>query len=159
MESQSEEWKKFSLSEHEGNQYLVEEDEIEETNFLAACFFTSRVLNMEAIACTFKLLWHTRKGFEVRDMGNHRVLFEFKDSGDVDRVLKGEPWSFDKNLVALKQVSKHTDVRNLNFDRISFWVQVHNLPIGSFSMAVAKEVVLVAGVIDGEEMAMGDGEG
>lgn len=120
MESLSEEWKKFLLSEHEGNRYLVEEDEIKETNFLAACFFTSRVLNIEAIARTFKLLWRTQKGFEVRDMANHRVLFKFKDSRDVDRVLKGEPWLFDKHLVALKQVSKHTDVRNLIFDRTSF---------------------------------------
>ena len=32
---------------------------------------------MEAIANTFKLLWRTSKGFEVQDMGNHRVLFEF----------------------------------------------------------------------------------
>ncbi|KAK7820492.1 hypothetical protein CFP56_038756 [Quercus suber] len=145
MESLSEEWKKFSLSEHKGNQYLVEEDEIKETNFMAACFLTSRVLNMEAIARTFKLLLRTQKGFEVRDMGNHKVLFEFKDSRDVDCVLKGETWSFNKHLVALKQVSKHTDV--------------HNLPIGNFSMAVAKEVALVVGVIDGEETAMGDGEG
>jgi len=40
----------FSLSEHEGNQYLVQEDETEEGYYLAACFFTSRVLSMEAIA-------------------------------------------------------------------------------------------------------------
>lgn len=65
MESLSEKWKKFSLSKYEGNWYLVQEDEIEEGNFLAASFFTSRVLSMEAITCTFKLLWRTRKGFEV----------------------------------------------------------------------------------------------
>jgi len=39
---------------------------------------------MEAIARMFKLLWRTRKGLEVRDMGNHRVLFEFKDPLDVE---------------------------------------------------------------------------
>nr|POF27619.1 hypothetical protein CFP56_73370 [Quercus suber] len=122
MESLSEEWKKFSLSEHKGNQYLVEEDEIKERNFMAACFLTSRVLNMEAIARTFKPLLRTQKGFEVRDMGNHRVLFEFKDFRDVDCILKGETWLFNKHLVALKQVSKHTDVRNLKFDRTSFCV-------------------------------------
>ena len=55
---------------------------------LAARFFTGRVLNMEAIAWYFKLLWHTKKGFEVRDMGNHRVLFVFSE---VERVLLGEP--------------------------------------------------------------------
>lgn len=47
---------------------------------------------MEAIARTFKLLWHTKKGFEVRDIGNHRVLFAFMDESNVDKVLMGEPW-------------------------------------------------------------------
>lgn len=89
MVALSKKWEKFSLSEHEGDQYLVQEDEIEEGNFLAASFFTSQVLSMEAIARTFKLLWRTRKGFEVWDMGNHRVLFKFKDPSDVERVLKG----------------------------------------------------------------------
>ena len=44
---------------------------------------------MEAIARTFKLLWRTRKGFEVRDMGNHRVLFVFSDKSDVNQVIGG----------------------------------------------------------------------
>ena len=66
---------------------------------------------------TFQLLWRTRKGFEVRDMGNHRVLFEFRDALDIDRVLRGEPCLFDKFLVALKRVSRNTDVKNLVFDR------------------------------------------
>lgn len=46
---------------------------------------------MEAIARTFKLVWRTRKGFEVRDMGNHLVLFSFSDESDVARVMQGEP--------------------------------------------------------------------
>nr|POE83141.1 hypothetical protein CFP56_60940 [Quercus suber] len=29
---------------------------------------------MEAIAKTFTLLWKTKKGFEIRDMGDHMVL-------------------------------------------------------------------------------------
>lgn len=155
MVSLSEKWEKFSLSNHEGNQYLVQEDKIEEGNFLAASFFTNRVLSMEAIARMFKLLWCTRKGFEVRDIGNHRVLFEFKDPSDVDRALKGETWSFDKNLEALKWVSRHTDVRNLDFDGTSFWVQVHNLPIGSFYIGVAKEIVSVVDMVDERETERG----
>ena len=87
MESLSEKWEKFSLSEHEGNKFHVRDGEVEEY-FLVARFFTSRVLNMEAIANTFKLLWRTRRGFEVRDMGNHRVLFEFRVVLDIDRLLR-----------------------------------------------------------------------
>ena len=54
---------------------------------IAAKFFTRRALNMEAIARTFKSVWRTKKGFEVKDMGNHVVLFIFKDAVDAERVI------------------------------------------------------------------------
>ena len=66
-----------------------------------AKFFTQRVLNMEAIARTFKQLWQIKKGYEVKDMGNQVVFFVFSDSLDVDRVLLGKPWSYNKHLVSL----------------------------------------------------------
>ena len=122
MESLSEKWEKFSLSEHKGNKFHMKDGEPEQGYFLAARFYTSKVLNMEAIVNTFKLLWRTSKGFEVWDMGNHSVLFKFRNAFDIDRVLKGEPWSFDKFLVALKRVSRNTDVKNLVFDRTQFWL-------------------------------------
>ena len=97
-------WESFSLSKSKGSKYMVANSGLDGKYLLVARFFRGRVLSMEAIARTFKLLWHTKKGFEVRDMGDHRVLFIFTKDSDVDKVLAGEPWSFDKNLVALKRV-------------------------------------------------------
>ena len=77
METLSNMWEKFSLTESEGDKYQVRDNGPVGQYVLAARFFMSRVLNMEAIARTFKLLWHTKKGFEVRDMGDHKVLFVF----------------------------------------------------------------------------------
>ena len=104
MENLSAMWESFSLSESEGSKYMVADSGLDGKYLLEARFFMGQVLNMEAIARTFKLLWHTKKGFEVRDIGDHRVLFIFMEDFDVDKVLAGEPWSFDKNLVALKRV-------------------------------------------------------
>lgn len=64
--------------------YQVDDGGLDEKFLLAARFFTGRVLNMEAIVRTFKLLWHTKKGFEVCDMGNHRVSFLFSEESDID---------------------------------------------------------------------------
>ena len=47
-------------------------------------------------------------GIITLDMGDHRVLFIFSEQSDVDRVLAGEPWSFNKNLVALKRIGCQT---------------------------------------------------
>ena len=102
---------------------------------------------MEAIARTFKLMRRTRKGFEVRDMGNHRVLFVYSDKSDVDQVIRREPWSFDKHLVALKKVEKYADIKNLLFDHTNMWVQIHDVPIG-LTWKAAKDIVSVVGRVD-----------
>ena len=95
MENLSAMWENFSLSKSEGSKYQVCEKGYEGKFLLATRFFTGRVLSMEVMARTFKLLWHTKKGFEVHDMGDHRLLFVFSDEFDVEKVLAGEPWSFD----------------------------------------------------------------
>ena len=77
---------------------------------------------MEAIARTFTLLWKTRKGFEIRDMGDHKILFVFPEEADIDRVLEGEPWSFDRHLVVLKRVDRDAAIRSLDFSVTRFWI-------------------------------------
>ena len=59
------------------------------------------MLFRSVIARTFKSVWRTKKGFEVKDMGNHVVLFTFEDAVDAERDIMGEPWSYDKFLVSL----------------------------------------------------------
>ena len=38
------------------------------------------------------------------------------------RVLAGEPWSFDKYLVAMQEFDGTKDVRDMKFDHATFWV-------------------------------------
>ena len=153
MENLSAMWETFSLSESEGSQYRVSESSVEGPYLLAARFFIGRVLSIVAIR-TFKLLWNTKKGFEVRDMGNHCVIFAFKEETNIEKILVGEPWSFDKNLVALKRVLRLVEVNGLVFDNVRFWVQVHDLLLGSMNMRTASNIVSAAGeVISGSSDA------
>ena len=108
-------WEKLSLSESKGNKFVVRDEPRVGEFLLAEKFYTKRVLNMEAIAKTFTLLWKTRKGFEIRDMGDHMVLFVFPEASDIERILRGEPWTFDKHLVALKRMDTNEDIRKLDF--------------------------------------------
>ena len=104
-------WEKLSLSESEGNKFEVREELGVGEFLLATKFYTMRVLNMEAIAKTFTLLWKTKKGFEIRGMGDHMVLFVFLEASDIERVLLGEPWMLDKHLVSLKRMDSNEDIR------------------------------------------------
>ena len=50
------------------------------------------------------------------------------------------------------------DVRSLVFYKTSLWVQVHNLPIGSLIVTVAKDIALGVGDLDESETNSGDRE-
>ena len=135
MDNLSALWESFSLTESEGNTYHVDDGGLDGKFLLEARFFTGRALNMEVVARTFKLLWHTEKGFEVRDMGNHRVLFLFSEESDIDRVVASEPWTFDKYLVVLKRIQSQSEMKGLEFDSAHFWIQIHDLSCGEFEYA------------------------
>lgn len=38
-------------------------------------------------------------------------------------------------------------MKGLNFDKVSFWVQVHDLPLGSLNMRTAFDIVSSAGAV------------
>lgn len=116
-------WEKFSLTEFEGNHFVVEESDGECEFFLAARFYIGRMLRIEAIAKTLKGIWRTRRGFEVRDMSDHKVLFIFREEGNVEQIMKGEPWTFDKHLVALKRIKKHTNLSHIQFETTCMRIQ------------------------------------
>ena len=55
------------------------------------------------------------------------MLFEFEDALDLERVLEYEPWSFDKSLVVFKKAPDVKSIPFLELDRVTFWVQIHNV--------------------------------
>ena len=69
------------------------------------------------------------KGFKARKGGEHVVVFTFKDKTKMMKVLATKSWSFDKHLVVLQRYDGITDVREMNFNQSTFWVQVHDLPL------------------------------
>jgi hypothetical protein len=69
------------------------------------------------------------------------MLFEFEESADLERVLLHEPWSYDKSLVAFRRIEEEDEPETIAFDRATFWIQIHNLPV----LALKKEIALAIG--------------
>ena len=91
----------MSLNAKEGDK-LGLDDELSIKNFtMAAKFLTKQALNVEAVIKTLSPLWRSVKGFEVRKISDHVLLFTFEKKDDVERIMSNAPWSFDKHLVVL----------------------------------------------------------
>jgi hypothetical protein len=148
MESIEDMWKNFSLSDKEGLNVDLANTSQQSENILAAKFLTSRVLNMDAVARTFKPLWKTRQSFTVQDLGGNKVAFVFEDAMDLERVLMNEPWTYDKFLVVFQRVQGDEPIQDSMFSHTSFWVQLHNLPIRRRTEEAAESIGRSIGLVE-----------
>lgn len=95
------------------------------------------VLSIDAIGRTFKPLWKTRNGFQIRDVGNHIILFVFDDENEADKVVAMEPWTFVKHLFIFSRFDGSCPVRSLQFDTVNFWIQMHGLALNRLNEKTA----------------------
>ena len=147
MEEITKRWNSISLSEKEGMGLRLKEEQASTEFAIAARFLTKRPLNIEAIANTFTPLWRTKSGFKIKNLGNHLILFSFDNIGDVQKILKSEPWSFDKHLMVLTQYEKDTSLNPLDLTQVPFWVQVYDIPVRFKNREVAEKICEPMGAI------------
>lgn len=103
---------------------------------------------MEAVMCTQKSMWKTENSLDIRDLGSNMVLVLFDDEDDLDHILMRGPWSFDKYLLGLYKLKNNESVKNAQFDRASFLVQMHDLPIQHMNKENAEAVGNSVGLVE-----------
>ncbi|KAH1098566.1 hypothetical protein J1N35_015487 [Gossypium stocksii] len=77
------------------------------------------------------------RGVHIKDLGDKRFLFQFYHVMDLERVLKGSPWTFNNHLLILHKFQCRDDPFKVPLFRASFWVQVYDVPIGLFLESLA----------------------
>ena len=140
MEDLASRWKNLSLSDKEGKKLALAKNKHRVDFVLAAKFLTKRNVNIDAVAKTFRPLWRTRNDFCIRDASDNHLLFTFELESDLEKVLLGEPWSFDQHLVVLQKYDGTSPMEQVDFSKSSFWIQIHNLPLTCLSPDVAMEI-------------------
>ncbi|MBA0739311.1 hypothetical protein Gogos_012595 [Gossypium gossypioides] len=59
---------------------------------------------------------------------------------DMERVLKGSPWTFNNHLLVLYKLQWGEDPLKVPLIFTPFWVQIHDIPIGFFSENLAVQL-------------------
>ena len=47
----------------------------------------------------------------------------------------GGPWSFDRQLISLVKPKGLGEITKMEFNKVSFWVQIGNVPLGCTNRA------------------------
>ena len=83
---------------------------------------------------TFKPLWRARKDFKIKET-------------NAERVLATEPWSFDKHMVIFQRYDFSIPAKQLRFTKLTFWVQMHGMPMSMLDPEVGVEIGETIGTV------------
>ncbi|TXG48304.1 hypothetical protein EZV62_027598 [Acer yangbiense] len=84
--------------------------------------------NSRGVQTTKEQLW-TSEGVDIEALEGNVFAFHFKNSEDRKRIQSGEPWSFNRALIALEEPTGAGDIAQMEFNKVEIWVQIHNVPL------------------------------
>ncbi|KAH1083726.1 hypothetical protein J1N35_023487 [Gossypium stocksii] len=112
---------------------------------LVGYFLTASVIRFEAMRTTMANLWHSIGEITIFYLGEKCFLFCFYVEMDIDRVIKGSPWTFNNHLLVFYRLLPGDDPLQVPLCLVDFWVQVHDIPIGYHSEDLARQFGNVLG--------------
>lgn len=75
-------------------------------------------------------------------------MFKFGSSEDKRRISVGGPWHFDRALIVLTVPSGIGDIKKQDFSRVSFWVQLHEVPLICMEKETSVELETAIGKVE-----------
>ncbi|XP_041001563.1 uncharacterized protein LOC121247253 [Juglans microcarpa x Juglans regia] len=149
------------LSEKECEDAAVDVHQVENVlargeHCLLIKLLTRKHYNHEAFKQTMRKIWRPVRSMKYCDLSPVFTLVEFEDPRDKMKVLKEGPWSFNKQLVLVKEYDGMIQIDSLNIIHASFWIRIHDLPLMAYNMYIGK---LIGGLL-GEflEVDLDEGE-
>ncbi|KAK3211281.1 hypothetical protein Dsin_015987 [Dipteronia sinensis] len=99
---------------------------------------SNKQVNRDAFISVIPNIWKFVEDFEIEVVSRNTFSFTFKNVNDQHQVLLGGPWSFDKALLVLEAPVGNGDVQNMTFNKMAFWVQIHNVPLFCMTVDIGK---------------------
>lgn len=107
---------------------------------LVGRFLTEGVLDFQAMQQTLAALWRPGKGVYIRELDVNLFMFQFYHEIDINRVLEGSPWTFNRKVLIISRMEEGINPRCIPLNSIDLWVQIHDLQPGFMSEKVITEV-------------------
>ncbi|CAI9100599.1 OLC1v1037728C1 [Oldenlandia corymbosa var. corymbosa] len=124
---------------------IEEEDNDSKEVDLSFCLIgkvlSSRVIPHGDIVHPIQHPWGLRGSLSCKPLDNNLALFVFTSRVDKKRVQQSSPWMVEHNhLLVLIDASDDLKISKLDFSCCSFWVQIHDLPLGLRTAGFAEKV-------------------
>ncbi|OMO71257.1 reverse transcriptase [Corchorus capsularis] len=89
----------------------------------------NRILNRRGVVSVLRGIWPLEIAPCIREVGDNLYGISFKTKKERDRALEEGPWFIKGSCMMMKKWQPGCNVAEMDFQTVSFWIQVHNLPI------------------------------
>lgn len=84
------------------------------------------------------------------------LLAEFEDSIEKERIKRKGLWSFNKNLVLVKDLERELQINKINITEASFQIRIYKLPMHTMNEKVGRFFNETIGNIEETDVDRGD---
>lgn len=91
--------------------------------------------------------WERYDGVQVSDVGFNMFLFTFNQEEEAQEVLRKTPWFVMNRLISLQKWDSHVAMKEIQFNKVQFWVQVQGLPVEFFNVRCAEKILAKVGEV------------
>lgn len=107
---------------------------------LVGKFLTEGILDFPVMQHTMAAIWKPGKGVYIKQVYVNLFVFQFYHEIDLNRVIDGSPWSFNRKVLLIGRMNKNMNPRCVPLDAIDLWVQVHDMQPGFMTKIIMKEI-------------------
>ncbi|KAM6602001.1 hypothetical protein CsatA_021610 [Cannabis sativa] len=135
----------MSLGEDDEGFLMYEDVSVDTVDFddrwcLVGRFLTDRSIDFDAMQHKMASLWRPVRGLFVKELEPNLFLFQFYHDMDIDRVVEGSPWTFDRIPLIFERLKQGENPRCITPVELTYWVQIHGLIAGFRSETVLKDL-------------------
>ncbi|XP_060974339.1 uncharacterized protein LOC115695596 [Cannabis sativa] len=143
-EAMEEDTLRFRIEEEDLEAVLVStgdgEEGIDDRWCLVGKFLSNRVIDFEKIQNILASLWQPGMGMFVKQLDTNRFLFQFYHEVDIQRVINGSPWTYDRMQLIIERLNVGGDPKSLPLNTLDIWVQLHNVEPGFMTETTLRKV-------------------
>jgi hypothetical protein len=159
-------WERFNLMEEEDEEVVAPEIEVMPmvdcgSAYVVGKLLADRSVGKEIIKTPLIRAWQPTKSVTFKTLGTNLFLIDFADECDKIRVMEGQLWTFDGNLVSLADFNGIKPMAELEFEKVAFWVRMYDLPLACMSKAIGLHIGVSVGEVleaDMDDEGVGWGE-
>ncbi|TXG73319.1 hypothetical protein EZV62_001898 [Acer yangbiense] len=105
-----------------------------------------KLVNRDVFMEVMNKIWRVYGGVEIEPVEGNIFAFYFSNLDDMQRILKGGPWAFVQAIIVFDKPAGASEINDLKFMYVDFWVQIHNIPL----ICMTKEIWMFLGGMIGK---------